>query len=246
MVINLKLGGKFKLKVLEELLENYWILNDQDNEKYEEIRQSIDDKTLSFIKQKLGYKLIINPYLIKLEKVPGIPKSFMGIKEFSSKLEYVFLCLILIFLEEKSRKEQFILSQLIEYIQSGSMEIDLGDVVIDFNLFKQRQAMVRVLKYIRDLGFIKLYDGDEAKFAENIQNDVLYEVTGVSKYFVRNFTTNIQDCNSYEDIYEKEQLGLEQDKGIERRQRVYRRLFTENVVYNEKQYDQDYLYIKQY
>ena len=170
----------------------------------------------------------------------------MGIKEFSSKLEYVFLCLILIFLEEKSRKEQFILSQLIEYIQSGSMEIDLGDVVIDFNLFKQRQAMVRVLKYIRDLGFIKLYDGDEAKFAENIQNDVLYEVTGVSKYFVRNFTTNIQDCNSYEDIYEKEQLGLEQDKGIERRQRVYRRLFTENVVYNEKQDDQDYLYIKQY
>ena len=134
------------MKVLEELLENYWILNDQDNEKYEEIRQSIDDKTLSFIKQKLGYKLIINPYLIKLEKVPGIPKSFMGIKEFSSKLEYVFLCLILIFLEEKSRKEQFILSQLIEYIQSGSMEIDLGDVVIDFNLFKQRQAMVRVFK----------------------------------------------------------------------------------------------------
>ena len=170
----------------------------------------------------------------------------MGIKEFSSKLEYVFLCLILIFLEEKSRKEQFILSQLIDYIQSGSTEIDLGEVVIDFNLFKQRQAMVRVLKYIRDLGFIKLYDGDESKFAENIDNDVLYEVTGVSKYFVRNFTSNITDCNLYTDIYEQEQLGLDQDKGIERRQRVYRRLFTENVVYNEKQEDQDYLYIKQY
>lgn len=234
------------MKVLEELLENYWILNDQDNEKYEQIRQELDDKTVNFIKQKLGYKLIINPYLIKLEKIPGIPKTFMGIKEFSSKLEYVFLCLILIFLEEKSRKEQFILSQLIDYIQSGSTEIDLGEVVIDFNLFKQRQAMVRVLKYIRDLGFIKLYDGDESKFAENIDNDVLYEVTGVSKYFVRNFTSNITDCNLYTDIYEQEQLGLDQDKGIERRQRVYRRLFTENVVYNEKQEDQDYLYIKQY
>lgn len=234
------------MKVLEELLEDYWILNDQDNEKYEQIRQELDDKTVNFIKQKLGYKLIINPYLIKLEKIPGIPKAFMGIKEFSSKLEYVFLCLILIFLEEKSRKEQFILSQLIDYIQSGSTEIDLGEVVIDFNLFKQRQAMVRVLKYIRDLGFIKLYDGDESKFAENIDNDVLYEVTGVSKYFVRNFTSNITDCNLYTDIYEQEQLGLDQDKGIERRQRVYRRLFTENVVYNEKQEDQDYLYIKQY
>lgn len=234
------------MKVLEELLENYWILNDQDNEKYEQIRQELDDKTVNFIKQKLGYKLIINPYLIKLEKIPGIPKAFMGIKEFSSKLEYVFLCLILIFLEEKSIKEQFILSQLIDYIQSKSTEIDLGEIVIDFNLFKQRQAMVRVLKYIRDLGFIKLYDGDESKFAENIENDVLYEVTGVSKYFVRNFTSNITDCNLYTDIYEQEQLGLEQDKGIERRQRVYRRLFTENVVYNEKQEDQDYLYIKQY
>ena len=234
------------MKVLEELLENYWIINEQDNEKYEQIRQELDEKTLNFIKQKLGYKLIINPYLVKLEKIPGIPQEFMGIREFNTKLEYVFLCLILIFLEEKSRKEQFILSQLIDYIQSASTEVNLGDVVIDFNLFKQRQAMVRVLKYIRDLGFIKLYDGDENKFAENVENDVLYEVTGVSKYFVRNFTSNISECNSYTDIYEQEQLGLDQEKGIERRQRVYRRLFTENVVYNEKQDDQDYMYIKQY
>lgn len=234
------------MKVLEELLENYWIINEQDNEKYEQIRQELDEKTLNFIKQKLGYKLIINPYLVKLEKIPGIPQEFMGIREFNTKLEYVFLCLILIFLEEKSRKEQFILSQLIDYIQSASTEVNLGDVVIDFNLFKQRQAMVRVLKYIRDLGFIKLYDGDENKFAENVENDVLYEVTGISKYFVRNFTSNISDCNLYTDIYEQEQLGLDQEKGIERRQRVYRRLFTENVVYNEKQDDQDYMYIKQY
>ena len=31
------------MKVLEELLEDYWILNDQDNEKYEQIRQELDD-----------------------------------------------------------------------------------------------------------------------------------------------------------------------------------------------------------
>ncbi len=39
------------------------------------------------------------------------------------------------------------------------------------------------------------------KFAENIENDVLYEVTGASKYFVRNFTSDISDCNLYTDIY---------------------------------------------
>lgn len=135
---------------------------------------------------------------------------------------------------------------MIDYIQNSVVDIDLGDIVIDFNIYKQRQSMVKVLKYIRDLGFIKLYDGDENKFAENIENDVLYEITGVSKYFVRNFTSDISDCNLYTDIYEKEQLGLEQEKGIERRQRVYRRLFTENVVYSESKDDQDYLYIKQY
>lgn len=234
------------MKVLEELLENYWILSQFDKEKYDEIRQELDEKTINFIKYKLGYKLIINPYIVKLEKVPGIPKAFMGIKEFSTKLEYIFLCLILIYLEEKVRKEQFILSQMIDYIQNSVVDIDLGDIVIDFNIYKQRQSMVKVLKYIRDLGFIKLYDGDENKFAENIENDVLYEITGVSKYFVRNFTSDISDCNLYTDIYEKEQLGLEQEKGIERRQRVYRRLFTENVVYSESKDDQDYLYIKQY
>ena len=106
--------------------------------------------------------------------------------------------------------------------------------------------MVKVLKFIKEMGFIKIYDGDENKFAENIENDVLYEVTGISKYFMRNFSSNITDCNLYADIYEKEQLGLEQDKGKERRQRVYRRLFTENVVYKEGENDQDYNYIKNY
>lgn len=170
----------------------------------------------------------------------------MGLPEFTDKIEYVFLCLILIFLETKSRKDQFILSGLIDYIQNLQVDIDMNDITIDFNLYTQRKSMVKVLKYIRELGFIKIYDGDENKFSENVESDVLYEVTGVSKYFVRNFTSNISDCNNYNDIYEKERLGLEQDKGKERRQRIYRRLFTENVVYNESADDLDYLYIKNY
>lgn len=231
---------------LDMLLENYWITREQDAEKYETVRRQLTEDELNFIKHKLGYKLIVNQYLIKLEKIPGIPKAFMGIQDFQSKIEYAFLCMILIFLEDKSPKEQFILSGLIEFIENSSVDIDLEDITIDFTLFKQRQAMVRVLKFIRSLGFIKLYDGDENKFAENIQNDALYEITGVSKYFVRNFTSNITDCNLYTDIYEKEQLGLEQDKGIERKQRVYRRIFMENAVYQEGEEDQDYAYIKNY
>ncbi len=234
------------MTTFEKLLENYWFVKDKNEEEYNSVKQDITEEMQSFIKNKLGYKLIVNPYLIKLEKVPGVPKSFMGILEFETKLEYMFLCLILIYLEEKSRGEQFILSGLVDYIQNLVAEIDLNEIKIDFTIYSQRKSMVKVLKFIKEMGFIKLYDGDENKFAESVENDILYEVTGVSKYFMRKFSSNIVNSSSYTDIYESEQLGLEQDKGIERRQRIYRRLFTENVVYKEEIDDQDYNYIKNY
>ena len=196
------------MTTFEKLLENYWFVKDINPDNYNLVKQDLTDEIQDFIKNKLGYKLIVNPYLIKMEKVPGKPQEFMGIQEFDTKLEYVFLCLILIYLEEKTRGEQFILSGLIDYIQNIVAEIDINDIKIDFTIYSQRKSMVKVLKFIKEMGFIKIYDGDENKFAENIENDVLYEVTGISKYFMRNFSSNITDCNLYADIYEKEQLGL--------------------------------------
>ena len=234
------------MTTFEKLLENYWFVKELNPDNYNMVKHDLTTETQDFIKNKLGYKLIVNPYLIKLEKIPGKPQSFMGIQIFDTKLEYIFLCLILIYLEERTKGEQFILSGLIDYIQNIILEIDLEDIKIDFTIYSQRKSMVKVLKFIKEIGFIKIYDGDENKFAENIENDVLYEVTGISKYFMRNFATNIADCESFNDIFENEQLGLEQDKGKERRQRVYRRLFTENVVYKENQEDQDYNYIRNY
>ncbi len=234
------------MTTFEKLLENYWFVRDIDVDTYNSIKRDLNNEIQEFIKNKLGYKLIVNPYVIKLEKIPGKPQAFMGIENFNSKLEYVFLCLILIYLEERTKGEQFILSGLIDYIQNLIAEVDVKDIKIDFTIYSQRKAMVNVLKFIKNMGFIIMYDGDENKFAEDIESDVLYEVTGVSKYFMRKFSSNITDCNLYTDIYEREQLGLEQDKGKERRQRVYRRLFTENVVYKENEDDQDYNYIRNY
>ena len=234
------------MTTFEKLLENYWFVKDLNSDEYNSIKQDLDTETQNFIKNKLGYKLIVNPYIVKMEKLPGKPQKFMGINRFNSKLEYVFLCLILIYLEERTKGEQFILSGLIDYIQNLTAEVDLQEIKIDFTQYPQRKAMVNVLRFIKEMGFIIMYDGDENKFAENIENDILYEVTGVSKYFMRNFSSNITECNTYTDIYENEQLGLEQDKGKERRQRIYRRLFTENVVYKEDSEDQDYNYIRNY
>ena len=62
-----------------------------------------DTDNVSTVEEFIGYKLIVNPYVIKMEKIPGKPQAFMGIESFNSKLEYVFLCLILIYLEERTK-----------------------------------------------------------------------------------------------------------------------------------------------
>ena len=159
------------MTTFEKLLENYWFVKELNPDNYNMVKQDLTTETQDFIKNKLGYKLIANPYLIKLEKIPGKPQSFMGIQSFDTKLEYIFLCLILIYLEERTKGEQFILSGLIDYIQNIILEINLEDIKIDFTIYSQRKSMVKVLKFIKEIGFIKIYDGDENKFAENIEND---------------------------------------------------------------------------
>ena len=98
------------MTTFEKLLENYWFVKDINEEVFNNIKNDLTEEMQEFIKNKLGYKLIVNPYLIKLEKIPGKPQEFMGIQEFDKKIEYMFLCLILIYLEERTRGEQFILS----------------------------------------------------------------------------------------------------------------------------------------
>lgn len=234
------------MDIIDILFERNMIIKENEEELYYKIKMEKDIETENFIKEKLGYKLIIDPNLIKLEKIPGKPQSFMGIEEFTKNIEYIFLCLILMYLETKTKKEQFILSEMIDYIKNIQSTIENLEEKIDFNITKQRQSMVVVLKYIKKQGFIKMYDGSEDKFSESIENDILYEVTGMSKYFVRLFNTNISNCNNYEDIMINENMGLNQEIGIERTQRVYRRLLTEAVVYNEEGSETDYQYIKQY
>lgn len=234
------------MDIIDILFEKNMIIKENEEELYYKVKTELDTETQAFIRDKLGYKLIINQYLIKLEKIPGLPQKFMGIIEFSKKIEYVFLCLILIYLETKHKREQFILSEMIDYIKNFQGSIDNLEEKIDFNITKQRQSMVTVLKYIKNQGFIKLYEGSEDKFSENAENDILYEVTGISKYFVRLFNTNINNCNNYSEIIENEKLGLNQDSGIERTHRVFRRLVTEAVIYNEENMESDFQYVKQY
>ena len=43
----------------------------------------------------------------------------MGIREFASQEEYAFFCVLLMFLEDREPDEQFILSQLTDYVAAN-------------------------------------------------------------------------------------------------------------------------------
>lgn len=227
------------MKELEILLENYWISKDNNKELYYRIKDSIPDFK-AFLSEKLGYQVIVNPNLIKLEKLPGKAESWMGIESFENNMEYAFLCILLMFLEDKGREEQFVLSGITEFIQGNYM----GEENVDWTLYRHRRSLIKVLRFAVELRMIKVDDGDEQNFASSIDTEVLYESTGFSRYFVRNFTTSILNYNSYKDIENEEWGEADIDRGIIRRQRVYRRLLMSPVVYNEGIEDADYDYIK--
>jgi len=207
------------------LMENFWILKDKDRELYYELK-NLERDTRDFIREKLGFNLVTNQKLVKLEKVPENPAAWMGIKSFTDPMDYVLLCLLLSFLEDKTNDEQFLLSHITEHIQ-----INYPSGELDWTVYHNRKSLIRVLNFALNMSFIKIDDGDLDMFSEDYNAEVLYENTGISRYFIRSFSRQITNFSTYDEILNSEWLFGDEDKGIIRRMRVYRSLFLDVAVY---------------
>lgn len=228
------------MKELDALLNDRWILKAEDKELYYKVRDQLGE-IRKFTSDKLGCHIIENALMVKLEKIPVIPESFMGIKEFTSKEEYAFLCLLLMFLEDKDPQGQFILSQLTEYVSANMPE---GS--IDWTLYLNRRRMIKVLRYAVDQGIIRITDGTDEGFMDDASGEVLYENTGASRYFMRNFSHDIMDYTKPEDFQESDWFEMDESKGIARRHRVYKRLLFAPGMYQNDGPQEDFDYLKNY
>ena len=228
------------MKELEMLLKQRWILKSDQKEQYYRIRDGIGE-VRKFASDKLGCQIIENSLLVKMEKVPVKPEEFMGIQEFSSKEEYAFLCILLMFLEDKDAQEQFILSQLTEYIVANTP----GEVV-DWTMYTHRRRLIKVLRYAVTEGILCITDGSEEAFMDDMAGEVLYENTGASRYFMRNFTHDIMTYTKPEDFGESDWLEMNEDRGFARRHRVYRQLLFEPAMYRANCSEEDFEYLKYY
>ena len=228
------------MRELEILLENRWVLKSENKELYYKIRDLIGE-IRKFATDKLGCQVIENSLLVKLEKIPAVPESFMGITEFTSKQEYAFMCILLMFLEDKDAEEQFILSQLTEYIAAN-----MPGEHIDWTSFKCRRRLIKVLRYAAEQGLIKVTDGSDNSFMDEQTGEVLYENTGASRYFMRNFPHYIMEYTSPENFMRSDWFEMDEDRGIARRHRVYKRLLFSVGMYRNTGAAEDFEYLKYY
>ena len=228
------------MKPLEVLLSKRWILKNRDKELYYQLKDEIG-KSRDFLTEKLGYQAIVTPNLIKLEKIPAYAQNWMGIQKFSDHLEYIFLCMILMFLEERDLGEQFVLSMLTEYIQGNIKEEQ-----IDWTIYSYRRHLVKVMKYCVKVGILEIDDGSEDNFMKSDEGEVLYQNTGASRYFMKNFSRDISDYQKQEDFLKEEWIGMDEDRGIIRRQRVYRSLLMSPGIYLNDDTEEDFAYVRHY
>lgn len=227
------------MEELKILLRNYIILRTEQQDDYYRIKDKYKEFK-SFITDNLGYSLIIRSDFIRLEKIPGKAESFMGINEFENTIEYVMLMLILIFLEDKGKEEQFLLSHITEAVASNDIDINF-----QWTEYSTRRSLIKVLKFMIKNNIIKTTDGNEDDFALDESKEVLFESTGVSKYLVNNFNDDILNFKSSKELFVEKSLDLDIDKGAIRKNRVYRKLLLSPVVYRDESLE-DYEYIKNY
>lgn len=227
------------MSAIEILLSRRMVIRKLDPKLYYQVKDEIKS-VKKFIQEKLGYIITVTPHLIKLEKVPAVSEIWMGIQEFQSVKEYRMFCYLLMFLEDKEIEEQFVLSHLTEFLHH---QFDKDE--IDWTNFTTRRQFIRVIRFAIDNYLLILNDGNESDFATDISTEVLYENTGVSRYFIRNFSKNIMEYKEAKDFYQSDWIDIDEDRGIARRQRIYRKLLLSCGTYRND-VDEDFLYLRNY
>lgn len=211
-------------KEIKALLYNFWIMKDTDRDLYYQIKSN-QNQIKNFISKNLGSNLIIHDRFIKLEKIPTVIKTNGGINNFTSVLEYVILMIMLLFLEDKTRGDYFILSDLIEYVKNTSITLELNHIP-DWNKVQDRRCLSNVILFLEELEIIRLKDAGKVSFIENKDAEMLYESLGTSNYLMRMFDDNINDLTAPEDFIKNEFIIQDEDKGDIRRYKVFR-----NILY---------------
>lgn len=221
------------------LLDRFWITKTENKELYYTLKRTLP-KYRRFITEQLGWNLVVNESVIKLEKVPPKAMPWMGIQEFRDPMDYSLLCALLLYLSDLDDGQRFLLSSLTEAVETFAKDM----LCVDWTRFTHRKSMVRVLRYAESVGLILVYDGNSESFSNNQQQEVLYENTGLSRHFPVHFGRDILHCYSVSDFEAFSWEGEDADRGQKRIHRCYQQLTLMPAMYCSDVNRGDFEYIK--
>ncbi|MFR6278378.1 MAG: DUF2398 family protein [Acutalibacter sp.] len=144
------------------LLDRFWVTRAENKDLYFAVKRALPHYR-RLVNEQLGWNLIVNEAVVKLEKVPAKAMAWMGIQEFQEKLDYCLLCALLLFLSDLDDGEQFLLSSLTEGIEALLAEVQ----PVDWTRFPHRKSLVRVLQYAQRTGMLLVYDGASEGFGSD-------------------------------------------------------------------------------
>ena len=103
---------------IRTLFENFWICKDTDKETYYKVKRDIP-KFQRFVREQLGWKLVHTENLAEAGKEAGPCRSRLWESEnLRTFRDYCILCVVLMYLEDMEEQEQFLLSELIDYVET--------------------------------------------------------------------------------------------------------------------------------
>ena len=228
---------------MQLLLNNFWILKEDDLDNYYKIKRN-QHLLRDYINKTLGSRLIIHDRFIKLEKVPAQALESIGLPNFILQTDYIYLCLILLFLEDKTRETYFMLSDLIDYVKNTAVALELNNVP-NWTLTKERKSLKRAVNFLEKIKVIKLKDASKDDFSDNENAEALYISTGLSNYVMRMFNNEIFDIKQEEDFIRDEWTYQNDEKGDIRKYKIYRNLIYTPCIYMNDISKSEIDYLKQ-
>ena len=231
------------IECMQLLLNNFWILKEDDLDNYYKIKRN-QHLLRDYINKTLGSRLIIHDRFIKLEKVPAQALESIGLPNFILQTDYIYLCLILLFLEDKTRETYFMLSDLIDYVKNTAVALELNNVP-NWTLTKERKSLKRAVNFLEKIKVIKLKDASKDDFSDNENAEALYISTGLSNYVMRMFNNEIFDIKQEEDFIKDEWTYQNDEKGDIRKYKIYRNLIYTPCIYMNDISKSEIDYLKQ-
>ncbi|MBL0389481.1 TIGR02678 family protein [Tumebacillus sp. ITR2] len=210
------------------LLNRPWVRKADDPELFRTLRLHYEPLR-EWFQHACGFPLLMTRELIKLEKVPGVAKPWMGVVEFKQPLDYALFTFCLWFLQNKGEMEQFVLSELIDSVKLKMQE---EGTPLEMTHTPHRQSLKRALKKLRDLKILIVVDGDEEDWARSKEGtrNILYECSTLTSYVLRRFPQDISALTEFRQLGEGMYPEGNEGDVSRRRHTVFRRLLQEPAV----------------